>query len=99
MSEHVSRQKLTDDQVAEILQSSAPATELAARFGVTTGAISPIRKRLSHRAIKAALALGLIPPAPPRGVWKEGANGVATVPANVAAARATGIGRRRRVRA
>ena len=71
MSTRRAPQKLTDDDVRQILLAPADVSQeaLAARFKVSQNSIYMVRGRRSWRAIKIAQALGLIPPLDERHCW------------------------------
>jgi hypothetical protein len=58
--------KLSDEQVIEALTSSAPARELAERFGVSASAVKMIRRRQIYRHVRPDLPPWTRPRRPPK---------------------------------
>lgn len=85
-----SRQKLSDDDIRDILLSTEEPAALAARFGVQPGTVARIRRRNSFRVIKIARELGLLPPSPRRIVYDKQRRTVA-VPESVVRSKAIGV--------
>lgn len=90
MSEHPTRQKLTEDDIREILLSDETHVDLARRLKVSKGHVYAIRKRQSVRVLKIAAQLGLLPLSPPRECWAPGSRTSVVVRAGFVRGRAGG---------